>query len=598
MQPADDGAAARADRSRQIRRYGPLAAIVVLLVVVAAVVAIGGGDDGRDGDGDGGSSESAGATGDLDWSEIGDAEPGAPEPVGDMPVTYAEANEAGDVDDLEWPDTCDTDRGTVKLPSVYAPPCVPTFDGDNGGATATGVTGDTIKVVYYVPQPGADLDALLVSMGVNDTPDERVETFEQYIEIYSAVAQTYGRQVEVVKFEASGTDVTASRADAIDVIAMDPFAVINGPGLDRGTFAQELADAGVLCFGCGGVLPDSMVLDMAPYSWASLPTPDQFLGMLDAWVRAGQEASPDALNTANYAGGDLEGAPRKVGVIHFEQDPPIFADTGQAQEERFEQVEIIETYLFDLATLPTKANELMAEFKSEGITSIVFLGDPIMPGYLTEAATELDYFPEWIFTGTALTDTNVMGRQWDPAQMEHAYGMSQLAAPAEQDLQGPITLYRWYFGGDDDSLPPARNQYALQAAPAGWLVAGIHMAGPELTAETFARGLFRIPPAGGGPANPQVSYGNWGVFPAMDYQGVDDAVEIWWDPTVEAEDERGEVGPGVWRRSNGAERFTIEEAPPPKPFTDEEHTVTVLEELSEEDTPPDYPPPAGSPAAG
>jgi hypothetical protein len=84
----------------------------------------------------------------------------------------------------------------------------------------------------------------------------------------------------------------------------------------------------------------------------------------------------------------------------------------------------------------------------------------------------------------------------------------------------------------------------------------------------------------------------------MDYQAVDDAVEIWWDPDVEAEDERGEVGKGVWRRSNGAARFTIEDAPEPKPFTDAENSVTVLDELPEEDTPPDYPPPPGSPSAG
>ena len=94
------------------------------------------------------------------------------------------------------------------------------------------------------------------------------------------------------------------------------------------------------------------------------------------------------------------------------------------------------------------------------------------------------------------------------------------------------------------------------------------MAGPDLTPETFARGLFRIPPRGGGPSNPQVSYGNWGVFPEMDYQGIDDAVEIWWDPTIEAEDERGAMGTGAWRRSNEGARFTIDGAPPPKPFTD------------------------------
>src|SRR5688572_32546329 len=43
-----------------------------------------------------------------------------------------------------------------------------------------------------------------------------------------------------------------------------------------------------------------------------------------------------------------------------------------------------------------------------------------------------DYYPEWIFTGVTLTDTNVLARQYDPAQMERAYGISNLAAPTEQ----------------------------------------------------------------------------------------------------------------------------------------------------------------------
>jgi hypothetical protein len=331
--------------------------------------------------------------------------------------------------------------------------------------------------------------------------------------------------------------------------------------------------------------------------WGSDQSPDQFLAELTAWINAGDETGSIG-ETADFAGGELQGQARKVGVIHFEQDPPLYSDTsGEQTDDLATPPDLIESYLFDIPTLPAKATELVAQYKSEGITTIMFFGDPLMPGYLMSAATEQEYFPEWIFTGTALTDTNFMGRQWDPAQMEHAFGMSQLAAPTNQDMQQTITLYRWYFGGGDDALPPARAQYALLAVPAAWLVAGIHMAGPELTPETFARGLFRMPPAGGGPANPQVSYGNWGVFPDMDYLGSDDATQIWWDPTVPAADETGALGPGAWRRSIGGERFTPATAPAPAPF-EEADTVTVLDTLGPDDTAPDYPPPAGSPAAG
>ena len=127
MQPADDGGSAR---SNQLRRYGPVAIIVVLLVVIAGIVVVAGGEDDDDTAGE------SGTSGGSEWTSVQGREPGAPEPTGEMPVTYAEAEEDGTLDDHTWSDTCDTDRGTITVPSVYAPPCVPAFEGDNGGATS------------------------------------------------------------------------------------------------------------------------------------------------------------------------------------------------------------------------------------------------------------------------------------------------------------------------------------------------------------------------------------------------------------------------------------------------------------------------------
>ncbi len=73
-------------------------------------------------------------------------------------------------------------------------------------------------------------------------------------------------------------------------------------------------------------------------------------------------------------------------------------------------------------------------------------------------------------------------------------------------------------------------------------------------------------------------------------------MEIWWDADAEGPDEIGREGTGLWRRSNGAQRFTAQDAPLPNPFV-EEGSVLVFYELPPEDTPPDYPPPEGSPAA-
>lgn len=598
MQPASDGG----ERSSNLRRYGPLAAIVVVLAVIGGVVVLSGGGDDDDEE----------AT--TDTSENGNGEEeetGAPEPTGEMPVTYQEAVDAGTLDDYDWGDRCDTDPestgyGHVMLPSAYAVPCVPAFDGDNGGATSSGVTADEITVVYYVADQSSDLTAILNSAGANDSPESRIETLEQYLELYSATSELYGREVNLVRFDATGAadDVVAAKADATEIASeIEPFAVIGGPALDRGTFAQELADNEIVCFSCAGALPDAMIQDMAPYNWGPLPSVDQFLGTLGAWVEGSGEASEasggnlDAAANAVFAGDPAyQDMPRKVGVIHFEEDPPLFAEeAGEAAE--LADIELNEPYVLDFATLSAKATELVSRFKAEEITTVVFLGDPLMPINLLGAATEQEYFPEWLFTGTALTDTNFFGRQYDQEQMAHAFGISQLPVPIDQDSQDTIRSYRWYFG-DPEALPPAPNQYGVLVPPIRWLIEGIHMAGPDLTPETFSQGLFRIPPRGGTPTTPQISYGNWGFFPLTDYEGIDDSAEIWWDPTVEVEDERGVAGKGVWRRAHSGERFiNADDVPLPAPFV-EEDAVTVFDELPADEVRPDYPPPPGSPAAG
>lgn len=589
-QPARPALTRQRDRQHtgsNLRRYGPLALIVVLLVGIGALVVVDDGDTAAD------DSDEADA--------LGTDEVGAPAPTGRMPVTYEEAEADGTVDDHEWGDRCDADTGHVRIPTVYAAPCVPVFEGDNGGATAPGVTADTITVVRYVPDDALSASPLATPGGEETTADQ-YETQVDYFELYASQAELYGRTIELVDYQATGTgeDVVAARADAAQIAAeLEPFAVLGGPQLDRGTFAQELTSHGIVCLDCAGPVDLEIREKMDPKVWGILPAGEQFTSTLAAWASAlardpnADEEELEELSKASYAGDpDMRERTRKIGIIHFDQDPPVFA----VEEGSIEGIDYIESYILDFSTLPQKAAELIARYKSEGVTTIVFLGDPVMPGYLASAATEADYYPEWVYTGTFLTDTNFFGRGVDPEQMEHSFGISQLGAPTPQDLSDAVHVYRWYFG--EDAFPAARSSYTLSQAAARWLVNGIHMAGPDLDAETFARGQFRIPPAGGGPTTPQVSFGNWGLFPDPDYSGIDDAAEIWWDPTVEVDDEFGNPGSGVWRRAHGGERFVNEDdAPAPNPFTDVEDTVTVFDELPEVDQPPSYPPPPGSPAA-
>lgn len=94
---------------RLARRYGPFVAVAALLAV--AVVVFQGGDDQED--------ETSGAV-TTDREEL----------VRSGPMTRERAALVGE--GFEYGPNCDPETDRVKMPSVYARPCVEPFDGDNG----------------------------------------------------------------------------------------------------------------------------------------------------------------------------------------------------------------------------------------------------------------------------------------------------------------------------------------------------------------------------------------------------------------------------------------------------------------------------------
>ncbi len=572
----------RNQRSHTLLKWGPFVVICTAMAFVAGAVIL---NDG---------SSTVEATEEIAAPE--DDSIGAPEPTGLMPITYDEASEAGTEEDRDWGEVCDTETGQVKLPMVFASPCVPVFEDDNGGAQSPGVSQDTIKVVWYKPDESMDLTALLGGQGLDETPEDQFDTLQDWVELYSSVSETYGREIELIPFYATGTegDAVASRADAERIAEEhEPFAVLGGPRTDGGAFAGELARNEIVCLGCSLALPDCKIQDIAPYAWGTAPSNTQFIATLLEWMGV-DEGGSGLTGKAEFAGDPvLAASERKVGVVHFEQDPPIM---GECTGDNWGDEAVVEPYLLDFGAMPQVAVEIMAKMKSEGVTTVIFMGDPLMPIYLTNAAQNIDFHPEWVFTGTVLTDTNVFGRQYEQNQMAHAFGVSQTGVPIPpESYGGAMWLYKWYFG--EDATPAALSQYQVVGANVPRLLRGIHMAGPELSAETFSRALFRVPPLGGGPTTPQTSNGHWGFFDTTDYNGVDDLTEIWWDAEAVGENEIGVEGLGMWRYVDGGTRFTTLNPTTPNPFV-VEGTVTNYEEAPPESRAPEYPPPAGSPAAG
>jgi len=551
-----------------LRRYAPLVAVAaVIAVVVGVIAAVSGG-------GGGGTSRHA-----------------APGPGGG-PLTFDEAQARGV--NVSWGPKCDTSTGRVAVPFSYAPPCVqPSNGGDNGGATAPGVTADTITVALYQTQPDPLQQAIFQSSGSDESLAAELRTVQAYIDFFQSHYETYGRKIRVVPIKASGSpdDDVSAKADAVRVATeLHAFASFGGPSLTS-AYADELARRGVLCLGeCVLAETSDFLRTRAPYVWPSLPAPDQAAIAWAEFVDSQLSGRP-----AEHAGDPkLRRQPRRFGLVRFDDGTGVFDATAAQFKATLAQhhtrLTVDLKYPFDLSQAQAQSRTLIASLKSAGVTSVVLAADPIFPSFLTKEATAQGYFPEWVVLGYAYTDTAVFGRTYDQRQWAHAFGVSALPARTDRSVDQFATILQWQTG----KPPEAKTYPVLVQAPLIFFT-GLHLAGPRLTAATFRDGLFRYP--ADRPPVPTLLHTSWGthaIWPATDFTWGDDFTAIWWDPNVSGPDEVGNDGKGLYRYALAGARYLPGHWPKDVGLYDDGQSVTVLHSLTGDEKPPSYPSPASA----
>lgn len=516
-----------------------------------------------------------------------------------LPVTYEDAKEAGTLDRYDWGDHCDTTRryndtkrtlARLAIPSTYAPPCVPVWGGskpwrdqggqvlaDNGGATTQGVTATTIKVVFYLPAE-LDISKQLENFGVVDGASSTMAGVRDLVEMSNHLYELYGRKVEVVAFHATGDgrSPSAAKADAVRVAEMGAFASIGGP-TQTSSYQHELARQHILCLQCGYASTDDVLAADAPYAWGYQATPDQLLG---GTIGFGAQTLVD--HKAKFAGdAETRSRIRKFGVVHYEQDPPVFGPLKRrslaAARSHGQDIDVVIQYLLDPNSLNAQAQAIVGRLKREHVTTVIFLGDPLMPRVLTQQATKQDYHPEWVFTGTVFTDTTAVARLYDQSQMAHAFGISSNPARTRPELSESWRLHTWWFGTE----PPSPKTLLFWGPVVQELYLGLHLAGPMLTAQTFAGGMFNYPATGGtdtsgksgldlyaqgyldGDTTPGISFGFHPGSKAADYVAVDDFTSVWWNTKARGPDENGTRGRGMWMATGLGLRLSLRGAKAP-----------------------------------
>jgi hypothetical protein len=409
-----------------------------------------------------------------------------------------------------------------QVGAAYAPPCFE-FEGDNGGDTARGVTGDEITVSYRVTEETnvVGLLATLAGMPFEETNLDLERTAEGLIEYFNENYQFYGRRLVLRDYVGRGTltgelfggGQEAATNDALRVVdEIGAFADVTGVSQP---YADALARNQVMNFGTP-YLSQEWFTDRRPYSWSS--TPD-CTGVSEG---ASEFANKQLLGRpAAYAGGDLAGRPRSMAIVapnnlEYQQCVDaglrVIEDAGNRMDERLD-------YVLDLTQTATQAPGMVARLKSSRITSVAFAGDPLMLLSLAQEANAQNYHPEWLVIGVGFVDLDLVGQMIQnaaPGQWDRAFGGSPLAS---QPGYGTSDAYRAYKSVRDDEPSLLVDVIYHQILP---LALGVQMAGPDLTPETFETGMFAYP-GGAGMA------GTWDWSPRH-YTPVIDLREIWWDP--------------------------------------------------------------------
>jgi len=182
--------------------------------------------------------------------------------------------------------------------------------------------------------------------------------------------------------------------------------------------------------------------------------------------------------------------------------------------------------------------------KAADVSTIFFLGDLLIGApVFSQSATQQDYFPEWFLPGFGGVDTGHIARLYDQAQWEHAFGYSFYEIP-QPDSE--TECYKAYREIDPDNNPND-NMCIYMWGHMVQLMSGLQKAGPNLTPETFKKGLLETPQL-----PPDPPWHMAGGYGPNDHTFPDWASEIWWDRNALGSDGQA----GTYRFPQKGKRYT------------------------------------------
>jgi hypothetical protein len=429
----------------------------------------------------------------------------------------------------------DCAKGVRQLPwSEYAVPCYPAWSGNNGGATAMGVSAKEIVIVdrdFPDSASSEAVDAFVQQAGFASS-DEFEETQHKFYGYFNKVSELWGRKVKLIEYLSeygNSTDESLSKgkegacADADSIKAKyKPFLILSGSSV----FGECAAERKMTVLGAGAYYPETWYRKYHPYIWAGVMECERIAHM-NAEYLGKRIVNRPAKWSKDLT---LDKSKRVMGIYVPTNDQYQYCVKMASKELKDNyngEFKSTYNYQLDITRFADEAARAIVQFAADRVTTIFLACDPLSPIFLTQQARGQEYFPEWVINSAGLTDVEQFARLWDQEEIQWSlWGMSQLGDISRilgPKGEGTIT-YKKAFGTD---IPPG-----TQSVYYGVLgIFGILQAtGPNLTQQNLAAAYWRLPP--GGAPHFEVGYTSYLTDPfgkpGHDHTAVDDMREVYW----------------------------------------------------------------------
>lgn len=397
-----------------------------------------------------------------------------------------------------------------QIEDPQSPPCVPYWEGNNGGATWQGVTRDEIRVAVanYLrwdnPLAGPN----------TPKPEEYDRMVELYERFFNERFTFYGRQLNLIPYRPArfASAAPQMKADAVYVDEeLHAFAATQYTEQDgrHYVFFDALAERKILgvLMGPGGMshVDEAHMRRFAPYQWDYTPSIDRFFRGYGEFI-----CNVLAHRPPRYAAPPESERPERVfGIIVDTQ----FRDTDPVAVEPLRETlaacdEPLHVVYWGYETPPTTA---LLALRDKGVTDVMYTGQTgILALRIMPEAEAQGYHPEWLVWNLGYQDSDAAATYFPKGQIPHVIGLQVY----NKALRPEDMPHVWAAKEMDPESDPVGDIYEHLYKSLLVLASGIQMAGPELTPATFEQGLFATEfpnPGAAGPPYYQARVGFPGI---------------------------------------------------------------------------------------